>query len=240
MTVPAREIGAHVESLPHPETASLEACEQSTDLTWRLRQIPPQATCRGAFFNMLDERAAALSAETQAEYRRFFRIHRFASFRMYPLSDYLTRLVVLSQIHFGAAQIYPGVRQLQSGAFDAWAETLLGKAALAVVDPSFVSMLRVLERAYASRTVVSAARFRVVSESPEEIVTEIEDEYVYIEHAMVGAIEGVARVCGQEVTVKAELRTPFDGILRILLVPGTAHDAPSDELDTEPWKSRDR
>ncbi|MBN8613533.1 MAG: DUF2378 family protein [Deltaproteobacteria bacterium] len=215
MTVPARENGAHAEGLPLPEPASLEACEQATDLTWRLSQIPPEATCRGAFFNMLDDRAGALSLETQAEYRRFFRIHRYASFRMFPLSDYLTRLVVLAQIHYGKDAIYSGVRRLQSGAFDAWADTLLGKAALAVVDPSLGSMLRMLERAYASRTVVSNARFRVVSETATEIVTEIDEEYVYIEHAMVGAIEGVARVCGVDVTVRAELSGPFDGILRI-------------------------
>lgn len=225
VTVAVRENGAHAEGLPRPEPASLEACEEATDLTWRLAQIPPEATCRGAFFNMLDDRAGTLSLETQSEYRRFFRIHRFASFRMYPLSDYLTRLVVLSQIHYGADRIYPGVRQLQSGAFDAWADTLLGKAALAVVDPSLGSMLRMLERAYASRTVVSNARFHVVSETPTEIVTGIEEEYVYIEHAMVGAIEGVARVCGVNVTVTAELSGPFDGALRIAIHDAT-HDAP--------------
>lgn len=197
------------------EPASLERCERATDLVWRLGQIPPDATCRGAFFNMLDERAGTLCPETQAEYRAFFRIHRFASFKMFPVSDYLTRLVVLAQIHYGSEQIYEGVRQLQSGAFDAWAETLLGKAALTVVDPSLGSLLRMLERAYASRTVVSHARFRVVSESDAEIVTELEQEYVYIEHAMVGAIEGVARVCGADVVVTAELRGPFDGLIRI-------------------------
>lgn len=206
---------AQTPGLSHPERASLESCERATDLAWRLSQIPPDATCRGAFFNMLDERAGTLSPETQAEYRAFFRIHRFASFKMFPVSDYLTRLVLLAQIHYGDQHIYEGVRQLQSGAFDAWAETLLGKAALAVVDPSLGSLLRMLERAYASRTVVSHARFRVVSESEAEIVTELEREYVYIEHAMVGAIEGVARVCGAEVAVTAELRGPFDGLIRI-------------------------
>ncbi|MBX7191887.1 MAG: DUF2378 family protein [Sandaracinaceae bacterium] len=218
---PARENGAQVEALLRPEAASLEACEQATDLSWRLAQIPGDACCRGAFFNMLDERAGTLGAETQEEYRRFFRMYRFASFKMFPVSDYLTRLVVLSQIHYGAAHIYAGVRKLQSGAFDAWGETLLGKAAVAVVDPSFASMLRMLERAYASRTVVSHTRLRLVSESTTEIVVELEQEYVYIEHAMVGAIEGVAHVCGAEVVVTPELRGPFDGILRIALLGTT-------------------
>lgn len=197
---------------------NLAACERHTDLAWRLTQIPPDATCRGAFFNMLDDRAGTLGAATQEEYRRFFRIHRFSSFRMYPVSDYLTRLVVLAQIHFGAEAIYPGIRELQSGAFDAWAETLLGKAALAVVDPSLGSMFRMLERAYASKTVVSHARLEVTSESSREIVVEVRSEFVYIEHAMVGAAEGIARVCHVPVEVTAELSTPFDGVVRMKIL----------------------
>jgi uncharacterized protein (TIGR02265 family) len=197
--------------------ASIEACYAATDLEWRLSQIPDGAACRGAFFNMLDDRAGTLGAATQAEYRRFFRMHKFSVFRMYPVPDYLTRLVVLSQIHFGADAIYPGLRELQSGAFDAWAQTLLGRAALAVVDPSLGSMLRMLERAYASETVVTHSRFKVVSIAADEIVTRFENEHNYIEHSMVGALEGVARVCGLRVGFTTELSGPFDGLVRIAI-----------------------
>jgi uncharacterized protein (TIGR02265 family) len=198
--------------------ASIEACNATTDLVWRLAQIPSDATCRGAFFNMLDDRAGTLSAETQAEYRRFFRIHKFSAFRMYGLADYLTRLVVLAQIHYGADAIYSGLRELQSGAFDAWGQTLLGRAALAVVDPSLASMLHMLERAYASQTVVSHTRFAVVSKTDQEIVTRFTNEFVYIEHAMVGALEGVARVCRVRADVSAELASPFEGIVRVKIL----------------------
>ncbi len=206
--------------VPGATEASLELCFESTDLEWRLTQVPASATCRGAFFNMLDDRAGTLSAETQAEYRRFFRLHRFSYFRMYPVADYLTRLVVLAQIHFGASRIHEGLRELQSGAFDAWAGTALGRAALAVAEPSLEGLLHMLERSYASGTVVSASRLRVVSVDAGEIVTELTDEYVYIEHAMVGAIEGVAKIAGVRIDVVAQLRTPFDGLLRIRIRKG--------------------
>lgn len=202
--------------------ADLSACFQHTDLGERLRRIPPEATCRGAFFNMLDERAATLSAETQAEYREFFRIHRFSAFQMYPVRDYLTRLVVLSQIHYGASSIYQGIRELQSGAFDAWAKTMLGRAALAVVKPELLSILRMLERAYASETLLSHARFMVESASEREIVVRFQNEYVYIEHAMVGAMEGVSRLCGiHDAQFEPELEGAFDGIIRIRITGNT-------------------
>lgn len=198
--------------------ASIEACYANTDLEWRLTQIPADAMCRGAFFNMLDDRAATLSAETQEEYRRFFRVHRFSPFRMYPVADYVTRMVVLAQVHYGAASIHRGLRELQSGAFDAWAGTLLGRAALALVEPSLASVLHMLQRAYASETVVSHSRFTVVSASPEEIVTRFEREHNYVEHSMVGALEGVARVCALDVELAAEMAGPFDGVVRIQIV----------------------
>jgi uncharacterized protein (TIGR02265 family) len=201
--------------------ANLALCYAHTDLKWRLGAIPADATCRGAFFNMLDDRAGTLSPDSQAEYRRFFKIHRFSAFRMYPVRDYVTRIVVLSQIHFGAESIYAGIRELQSGAFDAWGRTLLGRAALAVVAPQLPSVLRMLERAYASQTVVSHSRFSVVSVDDREIVTRLSDEHLYIEHAMVGALEGVARMCGVEgAELVTELDGPFDGTIRIILPPG--------------------
>ncbi|MDQ3032337.1 MAG: TIGR02265 family protein [Myxococcota bacterium] len=198
--------------------ANLALCYAHTDLEWRLANIPIDATCRGAFFNMLDDRAGSLSSATQAEYRAFFRIHRFSAFRMYPVRDYVTRIVVLAQIHYGAESIYRGIRELQSGAFDAWAKTLLGRAALAVVSPELPSMLRMLARAYASQTVVSHSRFAVESATDREIVVRLENEHLYIEHAMVGALEGVARVCGVPgAQFVVELDGPFDGTIRILL-----------------------
>ncbi len=198
---------------------SLEACFAHTDLESRLRDIPDDAMCRGAFFNMLDDRAESLGAHIADAYRDFFRVHRMMPFRMYSARDYLTRLVVLAQIRYGAERIHAGLRELQAGAFDAWAGTMLGRAALSMIDPSLPGVLGMLERAYASRTVVSYSTFRVESASDAEIVTRFDREYVYIEHAMVGAIEGVVRLCGRTGRVSAELEGPYDGRVRIALDP---------------------
>ena len=175
--------------------------------------------CRGAFFNMLEDRARVLGPEVVAEYLDFFKVARLQAWRMYPLRDYLTRLVVLSQIRFGADGIHAGLRELQSGAFDAWGATMLGRAALRVADPTLEGILRLLERAYASHTVVTHTTFKIEHISPDEVVTRFENEYVYIEHAMAGALEGVMRVCGyDEGRVVAELETPYVG--RVRLMPG--------------------
>jgi len=198
--------------------ASLAEVFAHTDFEWRLAQIPDDALCRGAFINMLDEHAGALSKETQAEYRRFFRVYRFTPFRMYPVRDYLTRMGILAQVHWGGEGVYQGIRSLQSKAFDAWSSTLLGRAALAVIEPTLPSMLRMIERGYASHTIISYAGFEIRNTSDHEIVTYIRNEYLPIEHAMVGAIEGVLALCKTRGNVTAELDDPFNGTVRIRLV----------------------
>jgi uncharacterized protein (TIGR02265 family) len=197
--------------------ASLRACFAHSDLEWRLAQIPTTAMCRGAFFNMLDDRAGSLSPTTQAEYRHFFRVTRFVPFRMYPVSDYLTRMAIVCQVHWGAEEVYEAMRTIQASAFDAWARTLLGRAALAVIDPSLEGVLRMIERAYASRTLNTHADFNVISATNEEVVTRFKNEYLPIEHAMVGALEAVLVLCRVRGTVVAELDGPFDGVVRIRL-----------------------
>ncbi len=175
---------------------------------------------------MLDDRAGELGAATQSEYRRFFRIHRFTPFRMYPVRDYLTRLALLAQIHWGPARIYDGIRLVQSSAFEAWSSTIVGRAAVRLFEPSLLGMLRGIERAFASRMMINYSEFFVDEVHDDRIVTRFVNEYVYIEHAMVGALEGVARLCGSEVDIETELETPFEG--RVVL-----HTRPS-----RGWRAR--
>jgi hypothetical protein len=59
----------------------------------------------------------------------------------------------------------------------------------------------------------------VQSVSATEIVTAFEHEYVYIEHAMVGALEAVMRACGRNGSVVPELDGPYDGRVRLFLQP---------------------
>src|SRR4028119_1567367 len=95
------QVGELVEAAPSPLeppfARGLEECLAHTDLAWRLKQIPKHYAVRGVFMNMLDERAESLSPETQAAYRDFFGCVRFSPVRLYSVTDYLVRLVKLSQ-----------------------------------------------------------------------------------------------------------------------------------------------
>jgi len=193
----------------------MEECFAHTDLEWRLRAIPGSALVRGIYMGMLDRVAGELGHSTQREYRSFFRVSSFSPFRLYPARDYVTRLVVLAQVHWGAAAAYEGIRKIQASAYDTWTSTLVGRTALALFEPSFLGCLRFCEKAYQSGASGNYASFVVERVEDGLITTRFTKEYVYIEHAMVGALEGVAKICGERATFECQLDDPFSG--RVLI-----------------------
>src|SRR5258706_6815629 len=121
-------------------------CYLHTDLEWRLAQIPDDAACRGVFFNMLDQRASEFGPDIQSEYRRFFKLYSFSGLRLYSVKDYLTRIVKLAEMRFGAANIYHGIFEIQAAAFPTWRRTLVGRAAFGIIGSEFATVMRIATR----------------------------------------------------------------------------------------------
>ena len=192
---------------------SMRECYENTDLLWRLQQILPEAACRGVFFNMLDERARELGPTTQKNYRAFFTTYKFSAFRLYPVKDYLTRMVKLSQIHFGGPNIYRGIYEIQAQAYPSWRRTLLGAASFAVLGNDFDRILRLV--ILQMPRVVNYMTATMTSPTPLTYDVTFKTEYVYIEHAMAGALDGLARSCGMTPKISVHLDGPFDGTVHI-------------------------
>lgn len=203
--------GAMTGSPPH--APSMERCFRHTDLEWRLRAVPAEAACRGAFLNMLDEQATALGVRD--EYRRFFGVYRFAPLRFYPVKDYMTRLAILSQMAFGDERIYEGIRSIHGASVDTWIHTPIGRLAMAMATPSYGSILRILQRGYATRSTTNYGALEILESTDRRHVVRAEGEYVWIEHAMAGAAATMARVCRLDAEVTAIMDEPFRGVVVI-------------------------
>lgn len=196
---------------------SLSACFAHTDLEWRLAQIPADATVRGVFFTMLDKSAASFGPDTHHAFRDFFRAWDFSAIRLYPVRDYLTRLVLLAQMRYGAENIPRGIFEIQSGAYAAWRGTLMGKAMFQLMRGNLYAALQTTERAYAAHAVTSYSTLYVSQPAPGRIDARFLGEYVYIAEAMAGALVGMARVLGYEAEASTQLDGPFDGTVSLAL-----------------------
>jgi len=204
-----------------PHEASLTDCYRHTDLEWRLTRIPDEACARGAFFNMLDDRAAELGATTQQEYRRFFQTYKFSTFRWYPLKDYVTRIVTVAQIHFGGPGIHQGMFHIQASAYRSWRRTMIGRAVFALLG-DMASVLRATERGYAGKSFVNYVDFSFEQDRPDHFTVRFRNEYLYVEHAMAGALTGMADVLDERVRLDIEMDGPFDGTIGITMLGKTS------------------
>jgi uncharacterized protein (TIGR02265 family) len=187
----------------------MKECYQHTDLEWRLSQIPDSAACRGVYFNMLDQQAAAFGARVQKEYRDYFKLISFNGLRLYSIKDYLTRMVKLAALQFGPANIHKGLFEIQEAAWPSWRKTLVGRATFAVLGNDFDAVLRVMGGAVSKS--LNHGSCKITKEAAGKYVARFTEQYVYIEHAMAGALTGVARACGVPVTVESQLRDAFNG-----------------------------
>jgi hypothetical protein len=188
-------------------TIRLQECFRHTDLEWRLAQIPAEASCRGAFINMLDERAGQLGRVTQTAYREAFSIHKVSPFKMIPVSRYVTQLVVLAQIHHGNEAIHQGMRAITGEAFSL-TSVLFGRSQ--VPDKArLAGALWFVERTWSR--ILNYSKFSFTQTSSTQIVVSFTNEYVYIDPAMLGGLEGLARLCGVDVRCSVKLRDAFNG-----------------------------
>jgi uncharacterized protein (TIGR02265 family) len=195
----------------------MEECFKHTDLEWRLAQIPDSACCRGVFLNMLDERAAEFGRATHLAYRDFFKTSQFSAFRLYPVKDYLTRLAKLAEIQFGPSNIYSGIFTIQAAAWPAWRKTIVGRTAFAVVGNNISAILRMMSSTF--NKILNFSTFEVNQLDAALFSTRFHNQYVYIEHAMAGALSGVAEACGYQAELKVTLDDPFNGTIQMHLLP---------------------
>jgi hypothetical protein len=190
----------------------MKECYAYTDLEWRLAQIPDGAGCRGVYLNMVDERAQEFGRDVLREYRSFFKLYRFSSFRLYPVKDYLCRMVKLAQLKFGGPNIYRGLFELHAASWPAWRKTLIGRTTLGILGTDFHRILMM-----SRKTVEKSINYGSfdVQGGPSHYEAQFRNEYVYIEHAMAGGITGLARVCNVNLEIRPELTDPFNGKLHL-------------------------
>jgi uncharacterized protein (TIGR02265 family) len=165
---------------------------------------------------MLDERAAAFGPQVQRAYREYFKSYKFSPLRLFSVKDYLSRMAMVAQIEFGGPGIYGGIFELQAASWPAWRKTLMGRATLSILGTEFHSILKMVRSTV--RMSINYGSFEVEG-GPTRYLTHHRNEYNYIEHAMAGGIQGIARVCGVRVDIKPELVDPFNGTLVVDVSP---------------------
>jgi uncharacterized protein (TIGR02265 family) len=195
---------------------TMDDCFQYSDLKWRLDNVPDSAACRGVYLNALDRMAGEFGPPVSGAYRDYFNLYTFSAIKLYPVKDYLTRLVKLAQINYGGPNIYKGIFEIQARMPLAWTKTLLGRAFMGIIGRDYRAALSMLKASINKS--INYGTFDLIDAGPDSYLAQFRSEYVYIEHAMAGGLVGLARACGVEVKLDIRLKDPFNGDIGIQIV----------------------
>jgi hypothetical protein len=193
----------------------VEGVRRALDLDRRLALIPPRAHVRGWYFKQTADAVARHGRSAAAVYRSLSRVKSAWFFRMYSLRDYLEDLAA------GAAAIDPNdphaaLRTIWRGA-PQYADLFNAQRFLSLLDASPLDAMKWLE---GQRDLFfDYGHVRVERRSDRHFIVHYFDEYIWIESAHRGGIEGLLEACRTTGTTEIELDAPFSGRIHVRWQP---------------------
>lgn len=178
----------------------------------RLRDTPSTAHVRGLFFRLAEQALEARSKDLHAAWRAEVDAPRRWPFRFYPTRDCI-REQALAAVLLRPDDPGEAIREMWAATprlsrllrADRFVRYLTGS------DPT--RALAWLERN--RDMMVDFGGWRVEFTGPDSATFHYLDEYIWIEHAHRGGVEGTLSRCGVTATVTPELDTPYSGRLLI-------------------------
>ncbi|MGH7435016.1 MAG: TIGR02265 family protein [Polyangiaceae bacterium] len=176
------------------------------DLAERLQLVPPSAQSRGLYVMGIDRALARAGALDR--FKTLFP-QRLLALGWYPTSDFLVRLAVGGALLAGPDKVHEGMFEIGQGNAVAFAESLLGRALIRILDRD---PKRLLEQALAGRRLGSRfGHWDLELLSDREAVVTMTDEFSYIESYLLGAAKGTFDAIGVPVRAEAVLQNRFNG-----------------------------
>jgi hypothetical protein len=185
---------------------------QALGLDWRLAQVPERAQVRGWFFRQTRDAVARHGRLAMAVYRRLSPVKSTWFFRMYSCRDYLEDAAA------GAAAIdavnpHSALRAIWRNA-PRYAQLFNAQRFMALLlNASPFDALRWLE---GHRDMfVTYGDCRLERRDERYFVVHYFDEYIWLESAHLGGVEGLLDACNVASTVDVDLDSPFSGRIHV-------------------------
>ena len=180
------------------------------DLTQRLSDVPASAMIRGVFFRLLKDEATKRGLSTVRDLNE--KLRERDGFRFYPARELMKAYAT------AASLIDPdpeqGLRTLFLDMAPSYAKTLYGHQFRKLLgNPDPARALRYLERA--RERVANYGSWRLETIGPRHVVLHMFDEYLWIDSAQRGAVEGLLAACHVVGEIRIELDSPYRGAVDI-------------------------
>jgi uncharacterized protein (TIGR02265 family) len=179
------------------------------DIVRRLADVPASACVRGVYFRAALEELGRRGL--RGAFEEVVRETDRSIFTLYPATDYLLWLAFAGSLVAGPARVHAGMRELSRANAVYYGQSLLGRSLLRLLSRDPIRQLH--QAVQSKRAVTNYGRWRIVEEGERHAVVRLEDEYVWIESALLGAALGGLESCGIQPTAEARLHDPYNGDL---------------------------
>jgi uncharacterized protein (TIGR02265 family) len=176
------------------------------DIEQRLSLMPPSARVRGVFFGGINR--ALAKAGCLDRFEALFAPRRMAVL-WYSEADFLLRLAVGGALLAGPDRVHQGMFEIGRGNAVNFAESLVGRVLLRVLDRDPRRLLR--QGIAGRRQGYTAGHWELEFPAEREAVVTMTEEYAYIESYLLGSAQGTFDAVGVPVRTEAVLRDRFNG-----------------------------
>ncbi len=176
------------------------------DLAERLSLVPPSAKVRGIYFRSIERAVAA--AGHRDRFDAFFP-ERFAAVLWHPAAEFLPRLAVGGALVRGPERVHEGMFEIGRGNALAFAESLVGRMLLRILDRDPKRLLR--QAIAGRRQSYSFGRWDLELVGERQAIVTMVEEYLYIDSYLLGAAQGTFDAVGVPVRIEVVLHDRFNG-----------------------------
>lgn len=192
-------------------TIDLAKVRSALSLGERLSATPPSAQVRGFIFKMTADAVDRHGAAATMLYRRVSPLRGRWFFRMYSLREYLEDLAAAAAV-INPTDPVSAVRSIWAPA-TGYAPLFDASKFLSLIGTDVMGVVRWLEGH--RHFFANYGRWRFEQRRKDYFVMHYFDEYIWIDSAHRGGMEGLLQACGVRGTVEADLDTPYEGRLHV-------------------------
>lgn len=179
------------------------------DIVRRLADVPSSACVRGVYFRSALEELSRRGL--RGPFQEVVRETERSIFTLYPAADYLLWIAFAGALVASPARVHEGMLDLSRANAVYYGQSLLGRSLLRLLSRDPIRQLH--QGIQSKRAVTNYGRWRMIEEGPRHAIIRLEDEYVWIESALLGGALGGLDCCGIHPTAEVLLRDPYNGDL---------------------------
>lgn len=183
--------------------------DRSVQLEEQIRLLPPNAACKGLFFNDPIQRLRKVAPDHPLLAPSALAGRRYVPFFDYPYADFIRVLGGVAEAVYPTLPLGEGLRRLGRAGYEALLQSQVGRVIFGVFGRSFEDVVKTGARGWAVSLNFGKVEVEVLG--PQHVRYQFAGLPALLETYQVGIVEGAMNVCQVEGEITVHLRDLANG-----------------------------